>query len=1005
MAVCVASVSQKELVGVVKSALVKAWRERWSDMHWGVQLRQILTTFPQAGETTDLADVLLQQALVGPNPNKIVLSFLRHAVCTHVIRYSAVFDSIVKYEDINKHYCVVGLIGLAEEFLASLSFDCGAEAALNLAKSLQSLSYWFLTCILKRLQDNKQMAESLEVMECAVSALQRALQQPSVCSLLYIARMEESDTYRLLEQAEVDIRGTLSQLPQGYIPNPLKEKISETFSLMDSVQEIQVDNKPVLDLSDQPVCSSLNGLVSLEAVLNPTNNIQPFVEQLFVIKKLQKMSRSDLCRELFRACYMGLIDSTGKHEERKWAAFTFLKLPQVLIRVKNSFNGRDFSEDLEKGIDDLLNYTPILDLTDTKCNCDCLQILLGECHKHGLLSELQWKKLMQRRTSESQKTHPVEPPIQQPSASLILRAEPTVTSIMKTLDADFSKNQDALLGVLSHMSCGKSFELILAAAAATGNLQGFSVKLVRLNEFAKQSSGETGKGALNRSLLFDISFLMLCHITQIYGTEILSCSADCMESFFVKWAVRCLPDEGKYKSIDNSGPTDSLKLDSLLSQMYVGGEIKTSLQKWNEVCMNAPFAVQEVLFAWEQGVIPAENVKVTLDNVKSRMCCLPIVVSAWLCSYINTVGEEGRAKPLSMLQQLLKTIQPDPTNQYYNERSHLMVSVLRKMTSDILPAAQTLSQEHLIPAKTLPNDALARCLRTVFSQGWLDLTSLHTLEQILNLCGSDWLCDQLVRHMLEGKQPIDLTRALSMAFSAFHIDLEPLTLSLLLHTLPTLLQSSHRIHLLIDPRGYTLAKLCVMCISSAYTAKTAHKDCVGYARRGRKRSRKDVDLEDLEESESRPSKQRRIQDPAEITFHLDGYNLDLITPKEDGEMSPTYDTRDPLNKALVNLFRMLNAVSKDSQVGPRTSFTVAFIDEAIRCGPKFARYILQFMPPQMMSHLMKMMPEAFSDQHVLNGCDLSSRVGRKVAAKAICQNTRYHRRKSSAKAADTASLT
>lgn len=78
-------------------------------------------------------------------------------------------------------------------------------------------------------------------------------------------------------------------------------------------------------------------------------------------------------------------------------------------------------------------------------------------------------------------------------------------------------------------------------------------------------------------------------------------------------------------------------------------------------------------------------------------------------------------------------------------RSHLMVCVLRKMTADILPAAQTLSQEHLIPAKTLPSDALARCLRTVFSQGWLDLTSLHTLEQILNLCGSDWLCDQLVR--------------------------------------------------------------------------------------------------------------------------------------------------------------------------------------------------------------------------------------------------------------------
>ena len=41
--------------------------------------------------------------------------------------------------------------------------------------------------------------------------------------------------------------------------------------------------------------------------------------------------------------------------------------------------------------------------------------------------------------------------------------------------------------------------------------------LRRLNEFARQASGEGGRQAAARSLLFDMSFLMLCHITQTYG--------------------------------------------------------------------------------------------------------------------------------------------------------------------------------------------------------------------------------------------------------------------------------------------------------------------------------------------------------------------------------------------------------------------------------------------------------------------------------------------------------
>lgn len=57
-----------------------------------------------------------------------------------------------------------------------------------------------------------------------------------------------------------------------------------------------------------------------------------------------------------------------------------------------------------------------------------------------------------------------------------------------------------------------------------------------------------------------------------------------------------------------------------------------------------------------------------MDNVKGKMCSLPVVVSASLCSYINLLEEDARRKPLNILQQLMKSVPPDPSNQYYAER-------------------------------------------------------------------------------------------------------------------------------------------------------------------------------------------------------------------------------------------------------------------------------------------------------------------------------------------------
>jgi len=44
----------------------------------------------------------------------------------------------------------------------------------------------------------------------------------------------------------------------------------------------------------------------------------------------------------------------------------------------------------------------------------------------------------------------------------------------------------------------------------------------------------------------------------------------------------------------------------------------------------------------------------------------------------------------------------------------------------------------------------------------------------------------------------------------------------------------------------------------------------------------------------------------------------------------------------------MNSIVYDGEITPKTSFIISFIDETIK-GGQYARYILQFMPPNMVS--------------------------------------------------------
>uniref|UniRef100_A0A8D1TPY4 Mediator of RNA polymerase II transcription subunit 24 n=1 Tax=Sus scrofa TaxID=9823 RepID=A0A8D1TPY4_PIG len=618
--------------------------------------------------------------------------------------------------------------------------------------------------------------------------------------------------------------------------------------------------------------------------------------------------------EIWKACFVGLIESPEGTGELKWTAFTFLKIPQVLVKLKKYSHGdKDFTEDVNSAFEFLLKLTPLLDKADQRCNCDCTNFLLQECSKQGLLSEASMNNLMAKRKADREHAPQLKSDENaniQPNPGLILRAEPTVTNILKTMDADHSKSPEGLLGVLGHMLSGKSLDLLLAAAAATGKLKSFARKFINLNEFTTHGSEESTKAASVRALLFDISFLMLCHVAQTYGSEvILSDSSTGAEVFFFEtWMQTCMPEEGKILNPDHPCfRPDSTKVESLVALLNNFSEMKLVQMKWNEACLSISAAILEILNAWENGVLAFESIQKITDNIKGKVCSLAVCAVAWLVAHVRMLGLDEREKSLQMIRQLAGPLNSENTLQFYNERVVIMSSILEHMCADVLQQTATqikfpamgmdsMPYWNLLPPKRPIKEVLTDVFAKVLERGWVDSRSIHVFDTLLHMGGVYWFCNNLIKELLKETRKEHTLRAVELLYSIFCLDMQQVTLVLLGHILPGLLTDSSKWHSLMDPPGTALAKLAVWCALSSYSS---HKGQA--SSRQKKRHREDIEdyislfpLDDMQ-----PSKLMRL-----LSSNEDDANI-LSSPTDRSMSSSlsasqlhTVNMRDPLNRVL-----------------------------------------------------------------------------------------------------------
>ncbi|GFS79463.1 mediator of RNA polymerase II transcription subunit 24 [Nephila pilipes] len=1019
----------------IKSLLLQAWRERWTDVVWGTRIKSVLPR-GVSGDVYDLADCILQQALVGPGPNSLFMSYLMHSLSSRVVSYGAVLSSIGRYQSFYKPYCILSLLELLKTFQSRIGCHGNEEECIALCKAVVSITHWLYACVyhsITKLSELKQSPEHISIMEKSFEALFYFSNSTFIKSLLYVGKFEDQSMYAQMLQKHRELDDKINQVPPA--TNITREIIEGALSLVNSVDNLPMVPSERMSKSNnkfQILASTINIMVVIDAILSPANDVSAFVNHLLLIKKLQNFKLSQLYCEIIRSCLIGIADNSGTFEDDlKWFAFTFLKLPNLIVNI-NAVQTDNEEDSFEKGLDLLLNYGPLLDQVDLRSNCDSLSYLTKEFCKVKMLTEAQSNKLATRRLAETSKVSQSgaqnqglqgqgnkslapKPPTPKPnpergqaSVHLVLRAEHTLKRILVSLDSDYSKIQEPLLQFLCHILPPKNFKLILAAFSATGRLNSFISKLIEYNEYNKYVSNETVKASQTRALMFDVTFLLLFYVTQYYGIEVVIGNAGKKDSFFIQWITECLSEGGKFKCPELAlSRCDQENIDMLLVQfMNTEQEIKTHQVKWHEVCINAPAAAKEILLAWEHGALSTEKVKIILDHIKGQFCFLPMCISAWLCNYINVLHHQERLKPMNMLQQFIAPLSESATSpgespsgsgrqtpqmqgtdlekNFYSQRSVLMMGIINIMMFDLHPPKQTKGKvAPLIPHGLTVKTALGKVLDEVFhdvhSRGWLDLKSIRYFDTLLCVGGARWICDSLVRQILSYQFSKDINQAVDMIIGIFYLDIEQCALALLLHVLPFYLYSDYHQEQLAEPYGTALARLAVITTYAALQSRQCSS--VSGIKAGCKRSHREVDIDDTRDhtEHSRPSK-----------IHRSNAELLEDTPFELQSLSDEHlrnTVANPINKAIADLMRTLLVIASDATISSRSYFPIRFLEQVVLCAKDEAHAILQFMPLGLVGLLEKKYPEEFTHELILAVSSMQSPRARKVSALSLCQLT------------------
>lgn len=955
----------------LKALILKAWRERWTDIQWGINIKTILPR-GVSGDLYNLADCILQQAMVGCGANQLVISYLKHSLASHLVSYAAVLQRIAKFDAFHKPHCILSLLEFLESFLDGITCRGKMEEEV-LSYGVSSIILWLLQVYHYSLSKypSSNPIQSQELLEKSTSLLNSIVNTDFLLAMFYLAKQNDPEEYSEVTKKCQEITAFMMMNTQFKAPVTIHETLHKICNM-------DINKIAPLNTNPEAVTHCLQALIAINVHANPSAHTQQLANQFLMVQRIKGYSLSRLYCELIRACFISLNDSC-KHalKQSLWAAFTFIKIPQVIHYLHNtcgtSNKDSEYSLELVEAFEKLLQSTPLLDIVDTKNSCNSVVSLLERLVKLNVVSESHLAYFSQKRADKDTKLVKLEPiGLQGSVPAFITRAEQTLAGVINNMVGDFHKTQDALYAMLCQVVSRTTLDAILAVATVEGTLKLFVSRLIKFNEFALLASNEKG-APLSKTCMFDISFLILCSIVQDYGADAVL--DENIDSFFEKWVRECMVYCGTHKSPDQILlKCDPQQVDTFIHHLSAPDfDFKMTNIKLHDLCMNVSGVVREILFAWEQGSLSTADVKSMLDSLRQKMTSLAVCASVWLCAYTNVVHQDAFLKPFNMIQQLLVPPSEIELTQldHFKDRTHLMSEIIRKMQNDIHPPTISKTKVLTLSNNVVSSQPILEQLQSVWEdikvRGYLYIDATHVIENLLNMTGPIWFVTNLVKETLKFRYQADLDRSVDIVIAMFHLDIEKCTEALLLHVLPQYLYSAKLCEDLVEPQSAILAKLAVYCIYAALEHSNSNKTSTS-------RKRRHDDSEDMD-----------IHCPSNKIRRLNDNSSDSSLYYSQGQCVPGIVLKEPLQSALETLFLSFSQLAgKNGDVTPQTDFILHFLMYVVQCGQDRAQIVLQKMPNELVPTLIKCLPDSFNIGLILRLYDLSTPYGRKDTARDLC---------------------
>ena len=215
---------------LIKSLLLKGWRERWTEVLWGINIKRVLPR-GVSGDVYDLADCILEQALIGPAPNHLFMSYLNHCINCQIVTYGSVLASVAKYQDWSKPQCIHFLLEFILKYKERIGCHGNEEECIGLSKAMVAIVLWLhlaLNQALNKLQESKQQPNSQQnqqnfqslhtsdsslyigIIEKSAEFLSLISSSSFLRALFYVGKLEDTQTFNKFIQVQTDNENKLS---------------------------------------------------------------------------------------------------------------------------------------------------------------------------------------------------------------------------------------------------------------------------------------------------------------------------------------------------------------------------------------------------------------------------------------------------------------------------------------------------------------------------------------------------------------------------------------------------------------------------------------------------------------------------------------------------------------------------------------------------------------------------------------------------------------------------